>query len=148
VFVCENNLYGEYTPWEQVTAGQDICGRARVLDVPAEQVDGNDVRAVEAAARGAIERARSGAGPTLLECLTYRFVGHSRSDPGLYRKPGELERWRERDPLKLTRAALIAGGMDDATIAAIEERVDQAVDAAFDAALAAPFPSAEEVAHA
>jgi TPP-dependent pyruvate/acetoin dehydrogenase alpha subunit len=148
VFVCENNLYGEYTPWEQVTAGKDICGRARVLDIPAEQVDGNEVRAVEAAARKALERARSGAGPALLECLTYRFVGHSRSDPALYRKPGELDRWRERDPLRLTRAALAREGMADADISAVEERVEREVAAAFAAALDAPFPQAEEIAHA
>lgn len=148
VFVCENNLYGEYTAWETVTAGRDICARARALDIPAERVDGNDVRAVETAARNALERARSGGGPTFLECLTYRFVGHSRSDPATYRKPGELERWRERDPLTLTRAALVADGVPDADIAAIEARVEREVADAFAAALEAPFPEAEEAVHA
>jgi TPP-dependent pyruvate/acetoin dehydrogenase alpha subunit len=148
VFVCENNLYGEYTPWEDVTAGRDICARARALDIPASQVDGNDVLAVEAAARQALERARTGGGPTFLECLTYRFVGHSRSDPATYRKPGELERWRERDPLTLTRAALVEGGMAGAEIAALEDRVEAEVAAAFAAALDAPFPQPEEAAHA
>jgi TPP-dependent pyruvate/acetoin dehydrogenase alpha subunit len=148
VFVCENNLYGEYTAWEDVTAGRDICGRARVLDIPAEQVDGNEVRVVEAAARAAIERARSGGGPSLLECMTYRFVGHSRSDPGLYRKPGELDRWRARDPLVITRAALAAQGMAEADLAEIEAGAARDVAAAFAAALDAPFPRADEVAHA
>lgn len=143
LFVCENNLYGEYTPWEQVTAGQDICGRARALDIPAERVDGNAVAVVESAARAAIERARSGGGPSLLECMTYRFVGHSRSDPATYRKPGELERWQERDPLKLVR-----GQFDEAELAAIDRRVEQEVAAAFEAALEAPFPKPQEVAHA
>jgi TPP-dependent pyruvate/acetoin dehydrogenase alpha subunit len=147
VFVCENNLYGEYTPWEQVTAGQDICGRARALDIAAERVDGNTVEGVESAARTAIERARTGAGPTLLECMTYRLVGHSRSDPGLYRKPGELDAWKERDPLKRTRAALLQDS-DEARVAAVEERVEREVAGAFEAALAAPFPRPEEVAHA
>ena len=123
VFVCENNLYGEYTPWEQVTAGQDICGRARVLGIPAERVDGNEVLTVEA--RGAPGRSSApapAAGPTLLECMTYRFVGHSRSDPALYRKPGELDRWKERDPLMLTRSALLGEhGVSGEQLAALEE---------------------------
>jgi TPP-dependent pyruvate/acetoin dehydrogenase alpha subunit len=148
VFVCENNLYGEYTPWEQVTAGRDIPGRARVLGIPAEQVDGNEVRTVEAAARGAIERARSGGGPTLLECQTYRFVGHSRSDPAEYREPGELERWRKRDPLVLARAALTGEhGMSAEDVEALEQAVEREVAAAFESALEAPFPQPEEVAH-
>jgi acetoin:2,6-dichlorophenolindophenol oxidoreductase subunit alpha len=149
LFVCENNLYGEYTPWEQVTAGADICGRARALDIPAERIDGNVVASVQGAAAGALERARSGAGPSLLECMTYRFVGHSRSDPALYRKEGEMEQWRERDPLVLARAALRQEhGLGDEDLAAIEARVEAEVTASFDAALAAPFPEAQEVAHA
>lgn len=149
VFVCENNQYGEYTPWEDVTAGRDIPGRAQVLGIPAEQVDGNDVRAVEAAAGTALERARSGGGPTLLECKTYRFVGHSRSDPAKYRKPGELERWQQRDPLKLAREALEAEfGVGGDEVAALDQAVEREVTAAFDAALEAPFPEPQEVAHA
>lgn len=148
VFVCENNLYGEYTPWEQVTAGGDICGRARALDIPAVQVDGNAVDTVESAAREALDRARSDGGPTLLECLTYRLVGHSRSDPAAYRKPGELERWRERDPLALTRTELAERGLGDGDIAALEASVERAVGSAFDAALDAPFPQPEPLAHA
>ena len=148
VFVCENNLYGEYTPWEEVTAGLDICGRARVLGIPAERVDGNEVLTVEGAAHQAIERARTGEGPTLLECMTYRLVGHSRSDPALYRKPGELDRWKERDPLTLTRAALVEHGISADEVAALEERAEQEVAAAFEAALEAPFPQPQETAHA
>jgi TPP-dependent pyruvate/acetoin dehydrogenase alpha subunit len=149
VFVCENNLYGEYTPWEQVTAGLDICARARTLDIPAERIDGNVVGTVEQAARQALERARTGGGPTLLECMTYRLVGHSRSDPATYRKPGELERWRERDPLVLARAALTEEhGVAADALAALDEAVEREVTAAFEAALEAPFPEAEEVAHA
>jgi TPP-dependent pyruvate/acetoin dehydrogenase alpha subunit len=149
LLVCEHNLYGEYTPWEQVTAGLDICGRARALDIRAERVDGNEVRTVERAASEALERARAGGGPMLLECMTYRFVGHSRSDPATYRKPGELEHWRRRDPLVLTRAALIAEhGVGEAEIAEIDERVEREVADAFQAALEAPFPQPQEVAHA
>ena len=149
VFVCENNLYGEYTPWEQVTAGLDICGRAQALGIPAERADGNEVRTVASAAGRALERARADGGPTLLECMTYRLVGHSRSDPATYRKPGELERWRQRDPLVLARAALMdEQGMGEDAVAALEEAVEREVTAAFEAALEAPFPQAQEVAHA
>jgi TPP-dependent pyruvate/acetoin dehydrogenase alpha subunit len=141
LFVCENNLYGEYTPWEQVTAGADICGRVRALDIPAEQVDGNDVRAVEQAARAALERVRAGEGPAFLECLTYRIVGHSRSDPATYRKEGELERWRARDPLTLARTALREEhDVEEDALAAIDARVGEEVDRCWATALAAPFP--------
>jgi TPP-dependent pyruvate/acetoin dehydrogenase alpha subunit len=141
IFVCENNLYGEYTPWEQVTAGRDIPARAAALDIPTRRVDGNDVGAVHAAASEAAERARSGGGPTFLEFMTYRFVGHSRSDPGAYRPPGELEEWLERCPLKRSRATLLERhGVPEEEIAAGEERVRAAVAAAFEAALAAPYP--------
>src|SRR4051812_33982020 len=98
VFVCENNLYGEFTPMEQVTAGQ-IRLRVEALDIAYEQVDGMDVWATRTAALRATARARAGHGPAFLEMMTYRFVGHSRSDPGRYRKPGELEQWQQRDPL-------------------------------------------------
>jgi TPP-dependent pyruvate/acetoin dehydrogenase alpha subunit len=147
VFVCENNLYGEYTPWEQVTAGADIPARAAVLGIPAESIDGNDPRAVHAAAAHAVARAREGGGPSFLECRTYRFVGHSRSDPGAYRPPGELEAWQERDPIKLARETL---GED--AVAAIEEAVDARISDAFERALASPYPdpskTVSEYAHA
>ncbi len=125
LLVCEHNLYGEYTPWEQVTAGADIPARAAVLDIPTRTVDGNDVRAVQAAALDAARQVRGG-GPFFLECRTYRQVGHSRSDPGDYRPPGELESWLERDPLRLARAALADLGVDAAELTALE---DAAADA-------------------
>jgi len=140
VYVCENNLYGEFTPWEDVTAGQ-IRSRAEAMEVHAVTIDGNDVWAVQAAAREAVERARRGEGPSFIEALTYRFVGHSRSDPGAYRKPGELEAWRERDPLKLTRAALVADlGASDEEIEAVEAEVDALLEQIVEAGLAAPYP--------
>ena len=102
LFVCENNLYMEFTPIEEVTAGP-ILARPQAMEVPAQSVDGNDVWAVREAAGEALDRARDGGGPSFLEVLTYRFVGHSRSDPGAYRKPGELEEWQARDPLIIAR---------------------------------------------
>lgn len=147
VFVCENNLYGEFTPWEDVTAGQ-IRSRPEAMELPAVTIDGNDVWAVQAAAREAVERARAGGGPSFVEALTYRFVGHSRSDPGAYRKPGELDAWRERDPLKLTRAALVSdlGGSDgdaDAVDAEVEALIEQIAAAGVDAPYPQPGPVAE-----
>src|SRR5204862_2213105 len=88
VFVCENNLYGEFTPMAAVTAGGDIRARAAGYAMPAEKVDGNDVATVRAVAERAIDHARRGDGPAFLECLAYRHVRHSKTDPGTYRPPG------------------------------------------------------------
>jgi TPP-dependent pyruvate/acetoin dehydrogenase alpha subunit len=99
LFICENNLYGEYSPLASTTPVANLTDRAGSYAMPAAQVDGNDVLAVRAATSAACDRARAGEGPTLIEALTYRFMGHSRSDPGAYRPQGELDRWRERDPI-------------------------------------------------
>jgi TPP-dependent pyruvate/acetoin dehydrogenase alpha subunit len=142
LFVCENNLYGEFTPWEDVTAGQ-IISRPKAYDIPAEQVDGNDVWAVAEAAGAAVARARSGGGPQFLEALTYRFVGHSRSDPGKYRKAGELDAWKERDPLKIARAALVERfEAADADVDAVDAGVDALIEEIVERGLAAPYPAA------
>jgi TPP-dependent pyruvate/acetoin dehydrogenase alpha subunit len=135
LFVCENNLYGEFTPWEDVTAGQ-ILDRPKAYEIPAEQVDGNDVWAVRAAAGAAVGRARAGEGPQFIEALTYRFVGHSRSDPGKYRKPGELDAWKERDPLKVARERLA----DDEAVDAVDAEVDALLEAMVERGLASPYP--------
>jgi TPP-dependent pyruvate/acetoin dehydrogenase alpha subunit len=132
VYVCENNLYGEFTPYEQVTAGE-IRARAETLEIHAQTIDGNDVWAVREAAHEAVDRARSGDGPCFIEALTYRFVGHSRSDPGRYRKPGELDEWRERDPLKRMRDSVPDADDVDASV---EAEIAQLIENA----LAAPFP--------
>jgi acetoin:2,6-dichlorophenolindophenol oxidoreductase subunit alpha len=140
VFVCENNLYGEFTPWEDVTAGE-IIDRPRTYGIDAVQVDGMDVLAVREAALRALELARSGAGPAFVEALTYRFVGHSRSDPGLYRKPGELDRWRLRDPL-VVGAELLRERFDVAPeeLAGVEREVREEMERIAERALAAPYP--------
>lgn len=140
VYVCENNLYGEFTPWEDVTAGQ-IRQRAETLEIPAVTIDGNDVWAVQAAAREAVERARSGGGPSFIESLTYRYVGHSRSDPAKYRKPGELDAWRERDPLKVARERLTGElGVDGADVDAVDGEIDALIEQIVERGLAAPYP--------
>ncbi|HEX7290348.1 MAG TPA: thiamine pyrophosphate-dependent dehydrogenase E1 component subunit alpha, partial [Conexibacter sp.] len=102
LFVCENNLYMEFTPIEEVTAGA-IGARPIAMGIHTQKVDGNDLWAVREAAAEAIEHARSGKGPAFLETMTYRLVGHSRSDPGRYRRPGEMDEWKKRDPLILGR---------------------------------------------
>ena len=139
LFVCENNWYGEFTPMQKVTAGADIARRAEPFDVPARVVDGNDLFAVVDAAREAIDRARAGGGPTLLECQTYRHYGHSKSDPAKYRPPGELERWKERDPLDLARLRLLEAGLTEQELASVEEAARRELDGAVEAALAAPY---------
>jgi acetoin:2,6-dichlorophenolindophenol oxidoreductase subunit alpha len=140
VFVCENNWYGEFTPMQKVTAGADIAKRAEPFGIPARVVDGNDLFAVVDAAREAIERARGGGGPTLLECQTYRHYGHSKSDPAKYRPPGELERWKQRDPLTIARQRLLDAGLDEETLDEVEQQVRGDLDDAVAAALAAPYP--------
>ena len=121
VFVCENNWYGEFTPMQKVTAGADIAKRAEPFAIPARVVDGNDLFAVVDAAREAVDRARSGGGPTLLECQTYRHYGHSKSDPARYRPAEEVERWMARDPLGITRQRLLDAGASAEALQAIED---------------------------
>jgi TPP-dependent pyruvate/acetoin dehydrogenase alpha subunit len=140
LFVNENNVYGEYTRSSDVTAG---TARARVeaIEIPYRSVDGNDLWAVREAVEAALEGARSGNGPAFVEALTYRFVGHSRSDPGKYRPEGELDSWRERDPLKIARERLAsAHGVSEEALGELEASVVSELDAVEEAALAAPFP--------
>jgi TPP-dependent pyruvate/acetoin dehydrogenase alpha subunit len=140
VYVCENNLYGEFTPFENVTAGE-IPERARTLGLPTATIDGNDVWTVSATAAEAVRRAREGGGPQFVESLTYRYVGHSRSDPGKYRKPGELDEWKLRDPLLVARAGLADRyGTTEETLDAVDAQVEEHIAAVVEAAKAAPFP--------
>jgi TPP-dependent pyruvate/acetoin dehydrogenase alpha subunit len=140
VLLCENNGYGEYTAFQSVTAGE-IRARAEVMEVPAETVDGMSVWTVREAARRAVEHARAGNGPAFVEALTYRFVGHSRSDPGAYRPDGELDRWRARDPIVVLRGQLEAEGMDGAELDRIERETTAQLEQMRASGLAAPFPT-------
>jgi TPP-dependent pyruvate/acetoin dehydrogenase alpha subunit len=143
VLVCENNGYGEYTPFQAVTAGE-IRARAEVMEVPAETIDGMSVWSVRDAAERAIGHARDGDGPYFVEAITYRFVGHSRSDPGAYRPEGELDSWRQRDPLVALRARLEAEGVDPSTIDEIDSDVAADLTEHERLALDAPFPEPRE----
>jgi acetoin:2,6-dichlorophenolindophenol oxidoreductase subunit alpha len=140
VLVCENNGYGEYTAFRSVTAGE-IRARAEVMEVPAETIDGMSVWTVREAARRAVEHARSGNGPAFLEALTYRFVGHSRSDPGAYRPEGELDRWRERDPITVLGAQLAAEGVEEGRLEGIRDEVADELERMRADGLAADWPS-------
>jgi len=140
VLVCENNGYGEYTAFRDVTAGE-IRARAEVMDVPAETVDGMSVWTVREAAERLIAHTRAGDGPVFLEAITYRYVGHSRSDPGAYRPEGELDEWRARDPIALLRTRLVAEGAEASALDRIEQEVRDELDEMRERGLAAPFPS-------
>jgi pyruvate dehydrogenase E1 component alpha subunit len=144
VFVCENNLYGEYSPLATTTPLERLADRASAYAMPSAQIDGNDVLGVRAAVGEAVERARRGEGPTLLEALTYRYSGHSRSDPGAYRPAGELERWRERDPITLFERVLEARGIGLEEIEGVRAAAEAAVRNATERALDWSEPGVEE----
>jgi len=141
LLVCENNGYGEYTPFRSVTAGE-IRARAEVMDVPAETIDGMSVWTVREAAARALAHVREGNGPAFVEALTYRLVGHSRSDPGAYRPEGELEDWMARDPIVVLRTQLLTEGVDAARLDDLEREQTEELDRMREQGLAAPFPTA------
>jgi pyruvate dehydrogenase E1 component alpha subunit len=139
IFVCENNLYMEYTPIAAVTAADHpAADRAPSYRTPAEIVDGNDVIAVRDVIAAAAQRARAGEGPTIVEAETYRHYGHSRTDPATYRPAEEVERWLKHDPLDVARARLEALGVAPDAIKAVDDRAAEEVAAAIAAAKAAP----------
>ncbi len=140
VFVCENNLYGASTPYTQVSLVEDVAERAAAYGVPSQIVDGMDVLAVRDATTDAVARARAGDGPTLVECKTYRYVGHSRSDARGYRTKDEEAAWKERDPIARLRAQL----PEDAA-AAIDADVERELDEAVEFARNSPDPDPAEL---
>ncbi len=141
VFVCENNLYMEYTPIASVTAVPNpAADRASAYGLEPIMVDGNDVDAVHAVALAAVDRARSGEGTSLIEAKTYRHGGHSRADPAKYRPEGELESWLARDPIPTYRERLIADGVAPGALDEIERGALATVDRATEEAKAGPFP--------
>ena len=139
IFVCENNLYMEYTPIDEVTAVKyPAADRASAYGLERILIDGNDADVVYRTAQTAISKARDGGGPSLIECLTYRHSGHSRADPGKYRPPGELEKWMERDPIKVYRARLAEFGISADQVKAIDAESMRKVEAATEACKASP----------
>ena len=146
VFIIENNLYGEYTPLRETTPLDDLADRARAHAMPGVVVDGQDVFAVHEAVSDAVARGRAGDGPTLLEMKTYRYRGHSRTDPAKYRPEGELERWQGRDPIVLLGASLAEdGALDEQSATTLRAEIQEMVDETAERAKQAPFPTLEEI---
>ena len=144
VFVCENNLYMEYTPIGDVIAVEHpAADRAASYGLERIIVDGQDADAVYRAAMVAYDKARAGGGPSLIECMTYRYSGHSRADPAKYRPEGELERWKERCPIKIYRERLLQFGIKGNVVADIEADVARHVDEATEKCKTAPMPPLE-----
>ncbi|MGW3287257.1 thiamine pyrophosphate-dependent dehydrogenase E1 component subunit alpha [Streptomyces sp. NPDC001002] len=141
LFVCENNLYMEYTAIADVTAvARPAADRASAYGLPRETVDGNDVVAVRDTVARLARRARAGDGPALLEAETYRHFGHSRADPAAYRPAEEVERWLKHDPLDLARGRLVELGVSEETVAEADARARDVVERAVEAAKNAPAP--------
>jgi pyruvate dehydrogenase E1 component alpha subunit len=144
VYVCENNKYMEYTPIEQVTAVKNpAADRASAYGLDAILVDGNDADVMYDVARTALDKARSGGGPSLIEALTYRHGGHSRADPGKYRPDEEVAQWKARDPIPLYRQRLLDDGIAESSLEELEAVTDKRVDDATEKAKASPPPPLE-----
>jgi acetoin:2,6-dichlorophenolindophenol oxidoreductase subunit alpha len=143
VFVCENNLYGEYSPIARTTPIERLADRASSYGMHGERVDGNDVIAVLETAQRLTAQARSGEGPVLVEAMTYRQKGHARSDPGAYRPEGELEEWLKRDPILLLERRMLEGGTTQERLDALRADVAHTVESALEQAQSWPEPPAE-----
>jgi pyruvate dehydrogenase E1 component alpha subunit len=145
VFICENNLYMEYTPISAVTAVEHpAADRAAAYSLPRIVIDGNDVVTVRDEVSRAVGRARTGEGPSIIQRMTDRHYGHSRTDPAKIGLEGELEQWLMRDPVKVLRERLVAAGVVEAELESIEGRAKAVVDAAIEAAKAAPLSDPSE----
>jgi TPP-dependent pyruvate/acetoin dehydrogenase alpha subunit len=143
IFLCENNLYGEYSPLATTTPIDRLVDRADSYGMSKARIDGNDVLGVHASVSDAVARARAGDGPTFIEAMTYRQKGHSRSDPGAYRPEGELESWLERDPIPRHERALMDAGATADQVAAVRRQAERAVTEALTRAQEWPEPALE-----
>jgi len=145
VLICENNKYGASTLIDNVMKVRTVSERAASYGIPGKTLDGNDVEAVYEATLEAADRARAGHGPTLLELETYRFAGHSRSDPGHYRSKEEVAEWKKKDPIVRYEAKYLADGiLTDEIVASHKASVERELDEAVQFAEASPSPSPEE----
>jgi pyruvate dehydrogenase E1 component alpha subunit len=146
VFICENNLYGEYSRIDLTTPVTDIAVRAASYGMPGIIVDGQDVDAVADAVAQAVARARKGDGPTLLEMKTYRYSGHSRSDPATYRPAGELDAWLARDPIEIFAKRLLEEkAIAEGELQTMKDSMVKTIDKGAEDALAAPEPKIGEI---
>lgn len=147
VFVLENNGFSEYTPLAKHFAGSDFACRAEGYGFPGMRLDGNDIFGVYEAVQAAAARARAGEGPTLLECVTYRYRNHCEvQPPEAFRDPAEIEQWRAKDPISRLRVQLVQRGiLTDALVHRIDAEVEAEVDDAVKYAEESPFPAPEEL---
>jgi TPP-dependent pyruvate/acetoin dehydrogenase alpha subunit len=147
IYVCENNQYGEYTSWKQITAGKRLIDRAIAMGAAGEEVDGNDPLAVYEATHAAVEQARKGEGPSLIVGLTYRYTGHHVGEPGKgYRSEEEIEEWHRRDPIPRYEKYLVENGVASGSdIEEIQVEVSETIAEAVEFALSAPFPELSEL---
>ena len=147
VYVCENNLYATEMAFSRATKNTSVARRAESYGLPGVQVDGQDVLAVHRVAKTAIDRARAGGGPTLIECKTYRYVGHHEGDPGTdYRTREEVQHWKEQDPLKRARKSLIESAVaDEGKLQAVDQEVERLIDQAVEFAEKSPEPSPDSI---
>jgi acetoin:2,6-dichlorophenolindophenol oxidoreductase subunit alpha len=144
IFVLENNQYAVSTPIRDSARVEHLSQRAAGYGMPGVTVDGNDAAIVYGAMQEPLRRARSGEGPSLVECMTFRHGGHHVNDPGLYLPADELARWKAHDPMTVLRARLARVGVDEAAIAAIDERIEKLIDSAIEFAEGSPNPSVDE----
>ncbi len=146
VFVCENNLYMEYTPIDVITAVDNpAAGRASAYGLESIVIDGNDPDAVYLTASEALDKARSGGGPTLIEAITYRSGGHSRADPAKYRPQTEVDAWVDHDPVPLYHSRLLSLGVPEAQLSSIQREIAAAIDVATEFAKAGKEPGEESL---
>ena len=145
IFICENNLYGEYSPLATTTPIERLAQRADSYGMPGVTIDGNDVEGVWRTVSDYAARARAGAGPVLVEALTYRQKGHSRSDPAKYRPAGELEAWLERDPITLLETKLEQLGVERGHLDDLRATAEQEVMDALERARGWPDPTPEQL---
>jgi pyruvate dehydrogenase E1 component alpha subunit len=146
IFVCQNNLFAEHTTFEKMTGGQNIANRAEGYGMPGVRVDGNDPEAMYSAFAEAVARARAGEGPTLLECMTFRFFGHNFGDDDSYIPPEQKAAAIEADPVPRFRARLIADRIaSEDELAAFEADVEGQIDEALEFALASPWPTPDDL---
>lgn len=146
VYVCENNLYATEMAFLRATKNTSVASRAAAYGLPGVAVDGQDVVAVHEVASEAIRRAREDGGPTLIECKTYRYVGHHEGDPGTdYRTRDEVQQWKQKDPVKLARKLLSELGVDESQLQAADQEVERLIDDAVEFAEKSPEPAADSV---
>jgi pyruvate dehydrogenase E1 component alpha subunit len=146
VYICENNLYGMSVPFSKASSVQNIADRAAAYGIPGKVVDGNDVEAVYEAVKEAVDRARRGEGPSLIENKTYRWLGHSKSDANVYRTREEIEEWKQKCPIKRYRQKLINDGVASAEeLDRIEKEVETAIKDAIEYAKNSPEPRVEDI---